>query len=170
MNPRILKKLSARAAPLLPLLGDHREQFRAAGGDRNYHSVFMAGHAHWDRSPCHPKHEPWNRWSTPRGMPRRFVTKAGRHMVMSPPDTPLPGTIMVGAMSGGEEPEWSEETAYEALRTSLSYHFTRYDYEEEDLFPTRRLRSPTDVFAAADEAIADVAKFDPLAYELEAFR
>jgi len=169
MNPRILKKLSARAAPLLPILGDHREQFRA-DDERNYHSVFMPCREHWERSSCRPGHEPWNLWSTPRGMPRCFVTRAGRHMVMSPPSTPLPGTIMVGAMYGGEEPEWSEETAYEALRTILSFHFSGFDHEAENLFCTRRLITPTEVFAAAAEAIADETKSEPLAYELAAFR
>lgn len=155
MNPRILKKLSAAAAPLLPLLGDRREQFRATL-HRNYHAVFMPDRRHWDRSPCHPTHEPWNRWSTPRGMPRRFVTKAGQHMVMEPPSTPLAGTIMVGAMSYGEEPEWSEETAYEALAETVSWCFMEIGHEDDDCLVrfTRRLVTPTEIFAAAREIIA----------------
>ncbi|WP_416358186.1 hypothetical protein ACLNGM_09870 [Aureimonas phyllosphaerae] len=163
MNPRILKKLSAAAAPLLPLLGDRREQFRAES-HRNYHAVFMPDRRHWERTPCHPTCVPWNRWSTPRGMPCRFVTKAGRHMLMEPPSTPLKGTIMVGAMSGGEEPEWDEETAYEALTEIVSWHFTELDFYDEDcpVRFTRRLITPIEIFAAAREAItADKAGRSP---------
>jgi hypothetical protein len=36
MNQRILKKLSKRAAHLLPLLGDNRKQFRAEPDDSGY--------------------------------------------------------------------------------------------------------------------------------------
>lgn len=153
MNPRILKKLSARAAPLLPLLGDRREQFRAER-DGNYHSVFMPERDHWKRSPCHPSCEPWKRWSTPRGMSIRVVTKAGRHLIVSPPHTPLRGTIMVGGMSGYYQPEWDEETAYEALTNLLIWHFAEFDPEIEDMRFTRSLGSPREVFAAAAEALA----------------
>ncbi len=156
MNPRILKKLSARAAPLLLLLGDRREQFRAGTG-RNYHSVFMPERTHWERHRCHPTCKPTNRWTTPRGMARRYVTRAGCHMVMEPPQHPLSGTIMVGGMSGCCEPEWNEQTAYEALEDVIFGHFFTYDVANEEEGCSRDLSTPMLVFRAAVEVVAEIA-------------
>lgn len=153
MNPRILKKLSARAAPLLPILGDHREQFRAEK-DANFHGVLMPGRQHWRRSRCHASYIPTNHWGTPRGMPRRYETRAGRPMVMRPPSHPLRGTVMVGATSGGEQPEWDEETAYESLLGMVWGFFLEWSDADETFYCTRCLRTPREVFAAAREVIA----------------
>lgn len=152
MNLRTLKKLSKRAAALLPLLGDTRDQFPAERGD-NYASVLISARKHWERSPCHPTHNPWNDYSTPRGMPIRRVTRAGRHIVIKPPSHPRKGTIMVGGMDGGEQPEWSEETAWEALRMLVWAEFT--DWSKDDPVPLREFKTPGDIFRAAAELIAE---------------
>lgn len=45
---RSLKKLSKRAVPLLLLLGDHREQFRAEKGANHTNTPILA-RKHWER-------------------------------------------------------------------------------------------------------------------------
>ncbi|WAP67215.1 hypothetical protein [Jiella pelagia] len=156
MNPRILKKMSARAAPLLPLLGDRREQFRAKAHE-NYHGVFMPERKHWERHRCHPSYEPTNRWTTPRGAPLLYVTRAGQHMVMYPPQHPLAGTVMVGGISGYYEPEWDEQTAYEALSEAIFWRFFTHDPETETEGCSRDLSTPAAVFAAAAEVLAGIS-------------
>lgn len=70
---------------------------------------------------------------------------------------------MVGAMSGYEEPEWEEQTAYEALIDAVHMEFTDWgalasagDEGEDSDRPImlRDLSTPTAVFAAAAEMIA----------------
>ncbi|MBO9589578.1 hypothetical protein [Devosia sp.] len=150
MNLRILKKLSKRAAPLLVTLGDHREHFRAAHartGD-NYHGLIGFPRKNWERSPCHPTYQP-----TGTGRDRiRVTTRRGRAMVLAEPCHPLKGTAMVGAVSGYYEPEWDEETAWEALTRLVYTHFTDWCAYPDPL-PTRRIRSVSDVFAAAADII-----------------
>lgn len=148
MNLRTLKKLSKRAAPLLPLLGDHRQQFPSERGD-NYGIPFIGDRKHWDRSHCHPTYEGWNGWSTPRGASILYVTRAGRHMVMRPPSHPRRGTVMVGATSGYYEPEWDEETAWIALVQLVHIEFT--DWSEDGATPLRVFNSPSEVLRAAEE-------------------
>lgn len=153
MNLRTLKKLSKRAAPLLILLGDRREQFPCPRGDGHVGGLITA-RKHWDRSGCHPSFEPWNNYLTPKGMPLKHVTRAGRSIVIRPPDTPRKGTVMVGGMDGGEQPEWSEETAWEALTEQVWWHFTEWDAALQDLVPTRTFRAPRDYLRAAVEITA----------------
>lgn len=146
MNLRTLKKLSKRAAPLLPLLGDTRQQFPAERWD-NYTGLVIRARKHWDRSPCHPSYEPWSDRSI------KVTTRAGQTIAMSPPSHPLKGTVMVGAVTGYYEPEWDEQTAYEALLSIVRVEFT--DWIDRDEVPplTRRLDTPSHVFAAARDLV-----------------
>lgn len=115
MNLRILKKLSKRAAPLLPLLGDGRQQFAADPDDSGYISTKVESR---DKYPM-----------------------------------ALKGTIMVGGMSGYYEPEWDEESAWCALRQLVHWHFIEVDGETLKVTPTRRLRTPSEIFKAAHEML-----------------
>lgn len=151
MNLRTLKKLSKRAAPLLPLLGDSRGQF-PAGRDDSYITTLIADRKHWERSPCSPGYEPRNDYSTPRGAAVKHLTRAGRTIVIRPPGQPRKGTIMVGAMSGYYEPEWSEAAAWEALRDLVYDEFT--EWGEDYARPLREFRGPRDILQAAGEMIA----------------
>lgn len=125
MNLRTLKKLSKRAAPLLPLLGDMRKQFRAAR-DGNY----IGGSVIMDR-----KH--WERGRSVHGeCVRQFEIKwpardGGGWIWMIPPDHPRKGTIMVGETSGYYEPEWDEECAWSALENLVRCHFTDWHPDHE---------------------------------------
>lgn len=142
---RTLKKLSKRAAALLPLAGDDREQFRAERYE-NYTGTRISARKHWERSGCHPTYTGW-------GEQIVRETRAGRKVVLSPPSHPLKGTIMVGAVSGYYEPEWDEETAWDALRSLVYWHFMEYGDGEGKPRPTRTLRTPRQVFQAADDMI-----------------
>lgn len=151
MNLRILKKLSKRAAPLLPLLGDNREQFRAEKCD-NYTHTRITDRKHWERQGgCHPSHYPAKRlqpgelyYKTRKG----GVVHMSNHYVH-----PRKGTIMVGAVSGYYEPEWDEETAWDSLYASVYGHFTHYN-ENLDPFLTRQIDSVSDVFEAARDILS----------------
>jgi hypothetical protein len=147
MNLRIMKKLSARAAPLLPLLGDHRKQFLAEKDD-NYHGMAIRDRACWERSHCHPTFQGW-------GDDIAFSTRAGNRVVMRQPVHPLERTMMVGEMSGYYEPEWGEECAWLALYCRVFDHFT--DWSEFGATMTRKFRNPGDVFRAAEEMIEEFA-------------
>ncbi|MBN3853802.1 hypothetical protein G3N59_10460 [Paraburkholderia sp. Ac-20340] len=146
MNLRILKKLSKRAAPLLPLLGDCREQFRA---ERDGSHTGQAGieRKHWDRTSVSHGGKPW------RHDIKFKVRRGERWVVMSPPSSPLKGTVIVGEMSGYYEPEWDEETAWESLERIVLDHFT--DWDESGPTALRRFRYPSDIFRAAREIIAE---------------
>jgi hypothetical protein len=140
MNLRILKKLSKRAAPLLLLLGDRRELFKAEKGE-NYHGLNL--------KKCDRKH-----WE-------RFYIRGNHWDKIRPPDHPLKGTMMIGGMSGYEEPEWSEETAWSALRQTLMYYYFHYDEATDVMSCTRKLRSIADVFRAAEDAIVEIKAKKP---------
>jgi hypothetical protein len=144
VNLRILKKLSRKAAPYLPLLGDDRLQFPSEYGD-NYHGVRIDDRTCWDRTRCHASY-------TGHGEEIVWTTRAGARIVMRPPSHPLPGTIMVGAVSGYYEPEWDEECAWLALSCRVRDEFC--DWDETGPTPTRRFRNPGDIFRAAEELIA----------------
>ena len=145
MNLRILKKLSARAAPYLATLGDRRQQFLSDKHD-NYHGLLIRDRTCWDRSRCHATYKG-------HGDEIVFDTRAGFRVVMRPPSHPLKGTAMVGDMSGYYEPEWEEESAWGALSTLVRYHFC--DWDENGPTPTRMIRNPSDVFRCADEMLAE---------------
>jgi hypothetical protein len=165
MNLRILKKLSKRAAPLLILLGDEREQFRSARGE--WHDMpFIGDRKHWHRTSCRQDHEPRNDWLRPRGKQIKFTTRKGFTMLMEPPRAPRKGTVMVGNMAGCEESEWSDETAWSALQTLVLNHFTADEcfaawanWDEEGELPawrlTRPLKKPSEVFKAAEEILRE---------------
>ncbi|WP_062236991.1 hypothetical protein [Aureimonas sp. N4] len=148
MNPRILKKLSALAAPLLPLLGDTREQFRAVKGE-NYHSVFILDRRHWERSGCHPSYMADAGRIVWRAGSIAYTTRAGHRVAMLPPSQPLKGTMMVGSVAGYYEPEWDEETAWEALCALVYAFFTDFGPNGEDWLMTRIFRGPGDILRAA---------------------
>lgn len=152
MNLRILKKLSKRAAPYLPLLGDQRKQFPARKHD-SYHGMLIL-----DRT-C------WERGRSVHGDPIRQeeIKKPaadGKGWVwMAPPSHPLKGTMMVGGMSGYYEPEWVEECCWQALFHLVQCHFTNWDVLNDDIdaIPplTRDLSTPTLIFRAADDMLAE---------------
>lgn len=145
MNLRILKKLSARAAPFLPLLGDHRIQFRAAKGD-NYMATMIRDRKHWERG--RSIHD------DVYGDMIKHPARDGRGWIyLHPPHHPLKGTIMIGGMIGYEEPEWEEETAWCALSKRVVGEFT--DWNEAGPTALRSFRNPTDVFRAAQELILE---------------
>ncbi len=159
MNLRILKKLSKRAAPLLPLLGDYRQQFLAGKWD-SYTGHMIGDRACWDRSRCHPSHTS----ESLGGNCILFRTRQGHAVAMRPPCHPLKGTIMVGSMEGYEEPEWSEEDAWTALCDLVFVHFTDWEIERENWDAvstasslTRDLSAPSLILAAAADMVAELA-------------
>jgi hypothetical protein len=148
MNLRILKKLSKRAAPYLVKVGDMRQQFPAEKHD-NYTNRIIRDRSCWERgASVHGDviKEGEIKWlaRNPKGRGERVWC------YMWPPSHPLKGTPMVGAMSGYYEPEWDEETAWEALREWVWCQC--YDFESNR--QTRALKLPSDFFRAADELIS----------------
>lgn len=144
MNLRILKKLSKRAAPLLPLLGDDRDQFPAEKGE-SYTSTGGHDRKHWQRTPS--VHD-----SVYRGLIKYRPKHGNGWVAMREPQHPLRGTPMVGEMLGYYEPEWDEETAWEALLKIIQNHFTTWD-EGGPTWIGARLDTPTRIFRAAHEII-----------------
>jgi hypothetical protein len=155
MNLRILKKLSKRAAPLLPLLGDTREQFLAERGE-NYHGMRITARKDFERT-C-SVHTDCSREGEFVIAPKCRAGSRLPYVKVYPPYHPREGTIMVGGMSGYYEPEWDEESAYGALCEILVWTFFDYNPQTDEMWPTRRLRTPTDVFAAAHDLIAEQKK------------
>lgn len=149
MNLRILKKLSKKAAPILAVL-DTREQFKAARGD-NYMSVVIRDRKHWERGAS--AHGDKLRDTDLKWKPRN---PQGRERLpwcyAVAPRQPRKGTIMVGAVSGYYEPEWDEETAWEALQNYVLDQFTDWSQDRPTL--TRKFKGPGDVLRAACELAA----------------
>ena len=145
MNLRILKKLSKRAVPMLALLGDDRQVF-AAVKDDNYTNIIIYERKHWERG-----------WSVHADLHDEYEVKSlrpnGRFVYMKPPSHPRKGTPMVGAMLGYYEPEWEEETAFEALQDIVWNAFANWDDEGRPT-RTRSLRTAREIFTAAEEIIA----------------
>lgn len=130
MNKRILKKLCKRAAPLLPLLRDDRQQFPVS--------------SEW---PCES-------WSI-RGMDRKSYDRWGGKINKHNYFCPLHGTIGVGGTSGYEEPEWEDTSAWQALKDIVFAECIvgpPFNWSKCKL--DRRLDNPSQVFAAAAEKIA----------------
>ncbi|WP_408585962.1 hypothetical protein [Novosphingobium sp.] len=146
MNLRILKKLSKRAAVYLPLLGDHREQFRSERDD-NYHGMHIRARKHFER--CPSIHTDTYGNDEIVIAPRSRAGHRWPYIKVRPPVHPRRGTIMVGATTGYYEPEWDEECAWSALDKLVLCHFTDWS-DWEHLRPTRNLNTPAAVFAAAD--------------------
>lgn len=155
MNLRILKKLSKRAATYLPLLGDHRQQFRSEKDD-NYHGLIINARKHWERTPS--VHTDIMHEGGLVLTPRSRADHKHPFIKIYPGYHPRKGTIMVGAMQGYYEPEWEEETAWGALREIVAGEFTDWSAVARDDYAvpwlTRSLRTPSDVFAAADDLVA----------------
>lgn len=143
MNLRILKKLSKRAAPLLPVLGDRREQFRSEKHD-NYHGYLIKDRKHWERGRS-------THADTHGDMIKRAARDGQGWVYARPPHHPRKGTVMVGAVSGYYEPEWDEECAWKAFEDFICAHFT--DWEADPPKAIRRLRMPSDILRAAAELI-----------------
>ena len=131
---------------MLEQLGDERKQFRAETGD-NYHGLVIRARKHFERSRSPHADLVWP------GEIKRPAKDGNGYVYMHPPSHPLKGTVMVGAVSGYYEPEWYEETAWGALSQQVYYHFMDYDESASDLKPTRVLRTPADIFRAANEMI-----------------
>lgn len=154
MNLRIHKKLCKRAAPLLPQLGDKREQFKAGNSDCYFGQgrLYPCDFKHWERTRARFPFEPCIKVQPKDG---------GSWIVLRRPDNPLKGTVMVGSMCGYYEPEWEEETAYESLCRLVEDHFTEWDgmsFDDETGYPsfviTRNLSTPAFVFKAVQEMLA----------------
>ncbi|UGY23843.1 hypothetical protein HU675_0038830 [Bradyrhizobium septentrionale] len=148
MNLRILKKLSARAAPLLPLLGDRRDQFPAERDDacigivirqrKNFERVRSVHAEVYGDSIKVPARDGKGGWIN-----------------LSPPGHARKGTIMVGGMDGGEQPEWNERSAWEALCEIVHWGFVDINHVTLEITPTRELKTPSQVLAAARDMIAE---------------
>ena len=149
MNLRILKKLSKRAAPLLPLLGYTSEQFRAAHENtgENFLKTAIRDQKNWERRRS-KRNEPWH------GEIVRPAKDGNGYIILREPNHPRKGTIMVGSVSGYYEPELDEETAWCALQNIVLCHFTDWSLETPKM--TRRLRTPSEIFAAAHEIIIEM--------------
>lgn len=151
MNLRILKKLSKRAAPIIAALGDRREQFRAEKHE-NFTGSFIHARKHWERG-----RTVWT--EIPKSSRGRFCyrSRAG-HVIQVSNDYihPRKGTVMVGSVSGGEEPEWDEETAWDALSDWVHAHFTDWGAKDGPR-PTRQIETPRDVFVAARDMLAELS-------------
>lgn len=168
MNLRTLKKLSKKAAPFLPMLGDEREQFPAERGE-NYHGLRIRDRKCWERSRCHQSY---------KGHGNEIVsnTRAGHRIVMREPYHPLKGTIMVGSISGYYEPEWDEETAWGAMHNLVAMHFTDWETAAKTgVTPklTRPLKTYQQIFIGAEElakkmAAENIARFTSWANRLPA--
>lgn len=70
---------------------------------------------------------------------------------------PLKGTIMVGGVTGYYEPEWSEQSAWEALSDIVFWAFSDYDSSTQEMESTRRFRTPSDYLRAAEELASKAA-------------
>ncbi|MBX8803372.1 iron-containing alcohol dehydrogenase family protein [Ochrobactrum sp. MR28] len=159
MNLRTLKKLSKRAAPLILLLGDDRQQFTATKGE-DHHETFIGDRKHWDRRRCAPNYKGRNDWGISRGAEIVFTTRKGNQVVMHTPWHPRKGTIMVGAISGYYQPEWDEKDAWSALDNIVRSHFELYSDEGDFLGLSRVLKTPKHILVAALEILANTQSGD----------
>jgi hypothetical protein len=152
MNFRILKKLSKRAVPYLEQM--NYEVFLAEAG-MNHTDMVVRDMTRLCRSPAvhgdvinkcrHVKIE------TPKC--REGTRTPFLHLRFS--NTPLKGTPMVGGMYGYEQPEWEESTAYEELVKIVHGHFFEYDAKSGATWTSRPLRTPAQVFSAADDMLKE---------------
>ena len=156
MNLRTLKKFSKRAVPYLDRVGDKRERYPAEKGD-SYVGLVVRDMNKLDRHPsAHRKviaKETHVATIAPKG---RKGTKFP-YVKLHYPCHPLKGTIMVGVMCGYEEPEWDEQTAWEALlRWVYNQHFW-YDPDTDTSGSSipKHLK-PNDIFKEADRLLAAI--------------
>jgi hypothetical protein len=107
-----------------------RKQREFAHPEEGHTSVGGCDRKHWQRLSVNHDGKPW------RGNVKFKVKRAERWVVMYPPMSPLKGTVMVGEISRYYEPEWSEQTAWEALQRIVFEHFT--DWTEQGFAVTLR--------------------------------
>lgn len=124
MNPRILKKLSKRAAILIDGKCRYAKRYVIQRDDREYLDTTQRV----DR-----KH--YARWS---GTPNRYGYFA-----------PLKGTIVYGDLVGYYEPEWSELDAYSLLVEMVVDRFTDWNENAHEVF---KVRNPAQVFSLFGKA------------------
>lgn len=152
MNLRILKKLSKRAVPYLEAL--EYEIFLAVNGGNDV--------AHIVRD--------MTRLSRSHAVHGNVINRCKHVAILTPkcregtkypflhlryPSSPLKGTPMIGRMCGGEQPEWEEMPAYfELLEIVKGRHF-EYDPDSGATWCSRPLRTPAQVFSAADDMMAE---------------
>ena len=98
MNPRILKKLTRKAEPIIVALGLTQHLDRVVSG----HDGDIETHCRVDR-----KH----RWRCHDGSFSRYFDQ-------------LPGTVGYGAMSGYYEPEWDDNCCWSMLKDHVFECFT----------------------------------------------
>jgi hypothetical protein len=153
MNLRILKKLSKRAAPYLERIGDTREQFKAVK-DENLHGLIIKDMTRLERRPSSHGDVIDKESHVATLQPKCRQGTRYPYVSLSYPYAPLKGTIMVGGVSGYEQPEWDEETAWGALSNWVWGHFFEYDPENDIAFYSRTFRTPSEIFAAADELLS----------------
>lgn len=123
MNPRILKKLSKKAAPLVARL-TQLERFETCSGEDIDCNQRM-DRKHWER---------FRGRVNDRGY---FIAKKN--------------TVGFGCMSGYEEPEWEELDAYSHLKNLVAVHFTDWGQCDGESYPqcSVPLNTPSDVFKFA---------------------
>lgn len=101
MNPRILKKLTRKAEPIIIALGLTKGFHRVCVGVNDNENV-------GDRFKCDRKH--WERWGG----------KINEYGYV----TQLSGTVGYGCMSGYYEPEWDDENCWYILKSYVFDSFT----------------------------------------------
>jgi hypothetical protein len=144
MNLRTIKKLSKRASPLLRMLGDDSEHFPAEKGERYLGSV-VCDRKHWELG------RSTNDEIIGERMTKRPTANGDAWIWMRPPTHARKGTIMVGGMTEGQEPEWVETDAYEAL---CRYVFvTGSEWTGDGPVNSPDMSSPSKVFIAAETLI-----------------
>jgi hypothetical protein len=147
MNLRILKKLSKRAWPLLTMLGDTRQQIPS----KKWEGVIERNgfdRKHWSRNMS--VHDVTSDKSAKIFVPRHN----GYWIHLREPSEPWKGTLTVGAVTGGLEPEWEEQIAWFALKDTVLEHFTDYGQDiDGPLVPSRRFANPKQVLQAVTEIL-----------------
>lgn len=152
MNLRILKKLSKRAVPYLERFGEKREIFPAVGGD-SYTGLIIKDMSRLSRHSS--SHEDIGDRCT---FVKTLAPKCRQgtrfpyvKLYYSP--HPIKGTPMIGWMSGYEQPEWDECTAWEVFMSYVFEGFTEYHPTTGEPTVTRTLDTPSKLFRAADELL-----------------
>lgn len=154
MNLRTLKKLSKRAAPYLPKIGDTRAQFLAEKGE-NYHGLIIRDMTRLERC-CSVHTDVINKQTHVATIsPKCRVGTRYPYVKLSLPCHPLKGTPMVGGVSGYYEPEWDEETAWGALVNWVYGQFFAYNPNTDEAYCSRKFSGVAAIFRAADELLSE---------------
>lgn len=149
MNLRILKKLSKKAVPLLAHFNHFGKVFPAERGENYFSGHLITARKHWDRGrSVHGD-------IISQGEVKWPARDGKGWIYMRPPACPLKGTPMVGAVSGYEEPEWDERTAWEELRECVAWHGKPATMTDEEWSAAQRLTRTSPV---TDEELDAMAK------------